>query len=441
MHMKILRLSLLGALALVPNLAWSDVGTSRIFLLANRTDGSTEATTLEVYSTLDHKLSDFMRAQQLEVISSYNSTKTVTSFSNPGLLQAIRSADLSGKDFAITYMIAPHVKEGPASRTMKASAGGAIYNADTQELLATFSTITPESVVLPKNTDTCPQSCLDDAMSELVDDLAREMSFVLAQKLSFIEEDRIVTDTTDSDAIKKRLSAGTARQPVPKTITTTSSNYDIDVARSINIEVYFEFDSAVLTSTAIEQLKPLGDALSSADLESGRYLIIGHTDAKGSASYNQTLSEKRAASVRKYLVQRFPVQPNALVSIGLGETQLKRPKEPNAAINRRVEVSLLLETSGALAPQNLVDLSTYTLSFKLFSTSDVLKITKALEANHAREVDLLQSNTTSRIYSVETPLTAMALEEVLMIIMLDAGLDVDKTLVTVDRGAIDVEKL
>ena len=441
MDIKRLRASLLGALVLVPNLVWSDAGTSKIFLLANQTDGSTEATTLEVHSTLDQKLSEFMRAQQLEVISSYNSTKTVTSFSKPGLLQAIRSADLSGEDFAITYMIAPHVKEGAASRTMQASAEGEIYNPDTQELLTTFNITTPESVVLPKSTDTCPQSCLDDAMSELVDDLAREMSFVLAQKLSFIEEDRIVTDTTDSDAIKKRLSAGTARQPVPKTITTTSSNYDIDVARSINIEVYFEFDSAVLTSTAIEQLKPLGDALSSADLEYGRYLIMGHTDAKGSASYNQTLSEKRAASVRKYLVERFPVQPNTLVSIGLGETQLKRPAEPNAGINRRVEVSLLLETSGALVPQKLVGLSTYTLSFKLFSTSDVLKITKALEANHAREVNLLQSNTTSRIYSVETPLTAMALEEALLMIMFDLGLNMDSLRMALDGNTISVEQL
>jgi len=85
MDIKRLRASLLGALVLVPNLVWSDAGISKIFLLANQTDGSTEATTLEVYSTLDQKLSEFMRAQQLEVISSYNSTKTVTSFSNPGV--------------------------------------------------------------------------------------------------------------------------------------------------------------------------------------------------------------------------------------------------------------------------------------------------------------------------------------------------------------------
>ncbi|OAH08380.1 Outer membrane porin F precursor [Rhodobacteraceae bacterium SB2] len=441
MNIKFLRTSLLGALTLAPNFAWSDADTSKIFLLANQSTTSAEVTALKVYATLDAKLSEFMRAQQLDTHSSFNTKKEVTNFGKPGLSQAIRSADLSDDDFAITYSVTPHVKEGAAARTLKARAEGAIYNAATQKMLTTFNMTTPESVVLPKNADNCPQSCLDAAMSDLVDDLARELSFVLAQKVSFIQEDRVVTDTTDATAIKNRLSAGTERKPVRKTVTSNSGNFDVDVARSINIEVYFDFDSAALKPKAIEQLKPLGEALSSADLGSGRYLIMGHTDAKGSASYNQTLSEQRAASVRKYLVQRFPIQQDALVSIGLGETQLKRPAEPNAGINRRVEISLLLKPLNAPAPKQVTALNTYTLSFKLFSTADVLKVTKALEAKHAREIELLQSNTTSRTYSFETKLSAMELEEALLMIMLDAGVNVDNIRVTIGNGAIDVEQL
>ena len=441
MNIKSLRTSLLGALMLAPNFAWSDADTSKIFLLANQRTASAQTTALEVYTTLDAKLSEFMRTQQLDTHSSFDITKEVTSFSNPGLLQAIRSAGLSVDDFAITYSVTPHVKEGAAARTLKARAEGAIYNAATQELLTTFNMTTPESVVLPKNADSCPQSCLDAAMSDLVDELAREMSFVLAQKVSFIQEDRVVTDTTDATAIKNRLSASTARKPVRKTVISNSGNFDVDVARSINIEVYFDFDSAALKPKAIEQLKPLGEALSSADLGSGRYLIMGHTDAKGSAAYNQTLSEQRAASVRKYLVQRFPLQPDALISIGLGETQLKRPAEPNAGINRRVEISLLLQPLNAPAPKQVTALNTYTLSFKLLSTADVLKVTKTLEAKHVSDVDLLQSNTTSRTYSIETKLSAMELEEALLMIMLDAGVNVDNIRVTIGNGAIDVEQL
>ena len=441
MNIKLLRAGLLGALMLAPSLVWSDTDTSKVFLLANQTTTSTQVTASDVYTKLDAKLSEFMRAQQLDINSSLNTTKEVARFSSLGLLQAIRSADLSGDDFAITYSVTPHVKEGAVARTLKARAEGAIYNAATQELLTTFNMTTPESVVLPQNADNCPQSCLDAAMSDLVNDLAREMSFVLAQKVSFIQEDRVVTDTTDATAIQNRLSASTARKPVRKTVTTSSGNFDVDVARSINIEVYFDFDSATLKPEAIEQLKPLGEALSTADLGSGRYLIMGHTDAKGSVSYNQTLSEQRAASVRKYLVQRFLLQPDALVSIGLGETQLKRPAEPNAGINRRVEVSLLLEPLNAPAPEQLTELNTYTLSFKLLATADVLKVTKTLEAKHVRDVDLLQSNTTSRTYSIETKLSTMELEEALLMIMLDAGLNVDSIRIAVSRDTITVEKL
>jgi outer membrane protein OmpA-like peptidoglycan-associated protein len=441
MNIKFLRTSLLGALMLASNFAWSDADTSKIFLLANQSTASAQVTALEVYSTLDAKLSEFLRAQQLDTRSSFNITKEVTSFGKPGLVQAIRSAGLSDDDFAITYSVTPHVKEDAAVRTLKARAEGAIYNAATQELLTTFNLTTPESVVLPQNADSCPQSCLDAAMSDLADDLAREMSFVLAQKVSFIQEDRVVTDTTDANAIKNRLSTSTARKPVRKTVTSNSGNFDVDVARSINIEVYFDFDSAALKPKAIEQLKPLGEALSTADLRSGRYLIIGHTDAKGSASYNQTLSEQRAASVRKYLLQRFLLQSNTLVSIGLGETQLKRPAEPNAGINRRVEISLLLQPLKVPAPKPVTGLNTYTLSFKLFLTADVLKITKALQAKQVREVALLKSNTTSRIYSVETELSSMELEEALLMIMLDAGVNLDNIRVTIGNGAINVEQL
>ena len=168
MNMKFLRPSLVGALMLAPSLVWSDADASKVFLLANQSKASAQVTALEVYSTLDAKLSEFMGAQQLDTRSSLSTTKKVARFSSPGLLQAIRSADLSGDDFAITYSIAPHVKEGAVARTLKARAEGAIYNAATQELLTTFNMTTPESVVLPQNADSCPQSCLDAAMFDLL---------------------------------------------------------------------------------------------------------------------------------------------------------------------------------------------------------------------------------------------------------------------------------
>jgi outer membrane protein OmpA-like peptidoglycan-associated protein len=69
--------------------------------------------------------------------------------------------------------------------------------------------------------------------------------------------------------------------------------------------------------------------------------IEGHTDSRGSESYNQNLSEERAASVLQYLLSRG-VEASRLTSRGYGES---RPIEDNAtatgrAANRRVEIHI-----------------------------------------------------------------------------------------------------
>ena len=66
--------------------------------------------------------------------------------------------------------------------------------------------------------------------------------------------------------------------------------------------------------------------------------IEGHTDSRGSNSANMDLSDRRAASVRDYLVERG-VESDRLDSIGYGESRpIDRGENPEAwAMNRRVE--------------------------------------------------------------------------------------------------------
>ncbi|MCO4744114.1 MAG: OmpA family protein [Proteobacteria bacterium] len=66
--------------------------------------------------------------------------------------------------------------------------------------------------------------------------------------------------------------------------------------------------------------------------------IEGHTDSRGSEGSNQRLSERRAASVRKYLIEHG-VAEGRLTSVGLGESQPIDTAENEAAWsqNRRVE--------------------------------------------------------------------------------------------------------
>ncbi len=76
-------------------------------------------------------------------------------------------------------------------------------------------------------------------------------------------------------------------------------------------------------------------------------LILGHTDSVGTDDYNQRLSERRAESVRAYLVQQ-KIPPTAVDAEGFGES---RPVASNATPagrqqNRRVELVVSGESIG-----------------------------------------------------------------------------------------------
>jgi outer membrane protein OmpA-like peptidoglycan-associated protein len=105
-----------------------------------------------------------------------------------------------------------------------------------------------------------------------------------------------------------------------------------------DLEVYFDFNSAAIAPSALPVLKTLGQALADGRLAGGTFIVGGHTDAKGDEDYNQRLSQRRAQSVRDFLVGNFPIDPGKLMAIGYGEEQLKSVEEPLAAVNRRVQV-------------------------------------------------------------------------------------------------------
>jgi outer membrane protein OmpA-like peptidoglycan-associated protein len=111
-------------------------------------------------------------------------------------------------------------------------------------------------------------------------------------------------------------------------------------APSINLTVQFQNGSAALTPAAMETLDQLGKALSSADLANYRFRIEGHTDTVGSAAYNKTLSAERAASVARYLEQKFGVKAARLETIGLGQQGLlvPTPDQTPEPRNRRVQI-------------------------------------------------------------------------------------------------------
>jgi outer membrane protein OmpA-like peptidoglycan-associated protein len=107
---------------------------------------------------------------------------------------------------------------------------------------------------------------------------------------------------------------------------------------SVDLEVNFEYNSDNISSKATPQVTALGQALSSAELKGGTFIVAGHTDAKGGETYNQGLSERRAEAVKRFLSEKYGIDASNLVTVGYGKTQLKNPSGPLSSENRRVQV-------------------------------------------------------------------------------------------------------
>ena len=74
------------------------------------------------------------------------------------------------------------------------------------------------------------------------------------------------------------------------------------------------------------------------DLKGSTFVVAGHTDAAGGESYNQDLSERRADAIKRYLMDKYGIASNDLVTVGYGKSKLKDPNQPLADVNRRVQV-------------------------------------------------------------------------------------------------------
>jgi outer membrane protein OmpA-like peptidoglycan-associated protein len=104
------------------------------------------------------------------------------------------------------------------------------------------------------------------------------------------------------------------------------------------MQLTFAFNSDRLSPEARLTLDNLGKALQSEELKADAFRIEGHTDSKGSRTYNQHLSERRAQSVARYLVERFGIEPTRLQTVGKGEDMPLNPNDPENPKNRRVQI-------------------------------------------------------------------------------------------------------
>ncbi|UJR87022.1 OmpA family protein [Sandaracinus amylolyticus] len=173
--------------------------------------------------------------------------------------------------------------------------------------------------------------------------LAEQQSIVAQQEATLAEQQqalerseqaRMEAEQRAQDSMQRLRELAAVRQEREETIITLSG------------EVIFETDSANLRSTARERLLAVADALRAAP---DRLAVIeGHTDSRGSDSYNMQLSQRRADAVREYLIGEG-VPAARLQAVGRGESE---PVDSNdsaegRANNRRVEIHLQTLPGGA----------------------------------------------------------------------------------------------
>jgi outer membrane protein OmpA-like peptidoglycan-associated protein len=123
-----------------------------------------------------------------------------------------------------------------------------------------------------------------------------------------------------------------------------------ELAPEIEIDaITFATGSAAIRPEEAEQLAVLGRTITAMIEENPAevFLVEGHTDAVGDATYNLALSDRRAETVALALAQFFEVPPENLVVQGYGESDLKVPTAGAEVANRRVNVRLITPLLGA----------------------------------------------------------------------------------------------
>ena len=158
------------------------------------------------------------------------------------------------------------------------------------------------------------------------------------------DRDDIAAAEADDELLEQQLVA-----PPRRRIERRYSREDFRTGRTLSrdtmpaIEVdtiRFGFNEAFVREEEIPQLERIGEIIERivAGNPDEVFLIEGHTDAVGSAAYNQGLSSKRANAVRDAMLQFFNVESNNIETVGYGERFLKINTPEAEPENRRVTI-------------------------------------------------------------------------------------------------------
>lgn len=184
---------------------------------------------------------------------------------------------------------------------------------------------------------------------QTVEDAGYDVSLGAAPASGQIKLDSsdIVSSLQGVEASAENISASSLRQLAEKGVRDPSRKNPVNreplssrlgSLAQLTIAVEFEFNSAKIRPDSFRAVGLMADSLYHPYLQGYRFLIVGHTDAKGNREYNLKLSQQRADAIREALIKPFGISPSRIEAVGLGEEQLLNRSNPAAAENRRVQL-------------------------------------------------------------------------------------------------------
>jgi outer membrane protein OmpA-like peptidoglycan-associated protein len=135
----------------------------------------------------------------------------------------------------------------------------------------------------------------------------------------------------------QQLPVQQVQQPSQQTQPTAAQQMPSAVVGKIDLTVHFDFNSDKIQGRSKPLLDKVVQVMTDQRLEALRFRVEGHTDAKGGAAYNDSLSKRRADAVVIYLAQQG-VQTARLKAQGKGFRELADSADPSSGLNRRVTI-------------------------------------------------------------------------------------------------------
>ncbi len=139
-------------------------------------------------------------------------------------------------------------------------------------------------------------------------------------------------------AVDPKALAAEVKANVGKGVASLPGWSQISKLTQLVVDINFQYDSVAIVPSSYRTIGLIADALHHPLLLRYKFLIVGHTDARGDAAYNLNLSLKRAEAIREALTTTFAIAPDRLFAIGVGEELPLDAANPDAAINRRVQL-------------------------------------------------------------------------------------------------------